>query len=381
MKKDLSDVCDYLKDLVIPHIPKDFIIAKSFTHGLSNDELKQGISAFKSFLYALYANITTNKDMIDVQKSKKYDPESGEDSIHKCFPIINDIAIVLSTLGTHGRLETEPNIHLVVNGGDLLTPLSSTKPPAMNKISNKRKLEVFNYLSDMGFYFEDLNLSEAIDFSKIGTFYVTYENDNFVILGLKLIALAKENIKAGFQKFMTTFMRGDFYSLANPMPKKHMANASEFANAQPAEIRDWITNLEKLLINNKCKISSFFLSNTNGDGSFAYVSPKGKTICRISMGICGSKISIHSHHISNENTILAELPENMMNVIKNSNGCGGCGARNPDTFVQCRHGGAIKFEYNGTHYERCVFEGYTFSLNNANERTLLKRWIEYELSV
>jgi len=381
MKKNLSDVCDYLKDLVISHIPEDFIIAEPFTHDRPNDELKQGISAFRSFLYEFYDNIATNKDMIDMQKSKNYNPESGEDSIHKCFPIINDIAVVLSTLGTHGRLELEPNIQLAVNGGDLLTPLSSTKPPAMNKISNKRKLEVFNYLSGIGFYFEDLNLSETIDFSKIGTFYVTYENDNFVILGLKLIALAKENIMAGFQKFMTTFMRGDFYSLANPTPKKHMANATDFANAQPQEIRDWIADLEILLINNKCKISSLFLSNTNGDGSFAYASAKGKTICRINMGIRGSTISINSHHISNENTILTELPENMMNVIKNSNGCGGCKARNPDTFVQCRHGGAIKFEYNGTHYERCVFEGYTFSLSNANERTLLKRWIEYELSV
>ena len=380
MKKDLADVCNYLKGLVISHTPEDFVIAKPFTHGLSNDELKQGILAFRVFLYGLYDKIAADKDKLDVIKGKKYDPETGEDSIQKCFPVINDIAVILATLGIYGKFEAEPKMMLSVNGGDLLASQSSTKPPAMNKISNKRKLEIFNYLSDIGFYFEDLNLSENIDFSKIGTFYVTYENDDFVILGLKLLAEAKENIQSGYQKFTTTFMRGDFYPLANDVPKKHSASAGDFANSQAPEVRDWIVNLENLLISHKCKISCFSLSNTNGSGSFAYASRKGKTICRINMGIQGSEILIHSNHITDNNNILAELPENMLNIVKNSPGCGKCKERNPDTFVRCRHGGAVKFTYNGKNYKRCVFEGHAFPLNNTTEFALLKKWIEYEIA-
>ena len=250
----------------------------------------------------------------------------------------------------------------------------------MNKINNKRKTEVFNYLSDIGFYFEDLNLSENIDFSKAQTFYVTYENDDYLILGLKLLAEAKENIKSGYQKFTTTFMRGDFYPLANAEPKNHMASAAEFANSQSPEIRDWIIDLEKFLIDNGCKIVTFFLSNTDGSGSFAYASRKSnKTVCRIQMGISGSKIVLKGNHFANKNNILSELPENMLNVVRNVRGCGICKEKSPDTFGYCRHGGAYKFKFDGNDYECCVFEGYTFSLNNASERELIKKWIEYEI--
>ena len=380
MKKDLSDVCNYLKGLIIPHTPGGFKVAEPFRHGLADEELEKGILAFRTFLYNLYDKIAADKSLLDIEKGQIYAPEAGEDSIHKCFPIINDIAVVLWTLGIYGKLETEPRKELAVNGNDLLTPLSSTKPPAINKLSNKRKAEVFNYLADIGFYFEDLNLSESMDLSKTGTFYVAYENDSYVILGLKLLALAKHNIKSGYQKFMTTFMRGDFYPLANAMPQAHTTTAALFATPQPPQIRDWICDAEKLLVDNGCKLSTFFLSNTNGDGSFSYASRKSKkTVCRIAMGMMGSLVEIRGNHFANEKNILLELPQNMLNVVKGG-GCGACAKGDPN-FVKCRHGGPFKFAYKGENFERCAFGGYVFPLDNAAERELLKKWLQYELEV
>ena len=379
MKKDLTYVCNYLKGLIIPDMSDDFVIAAPFKYDLPDEELRKGIAAFHTFLHVLYDSIATEKNEIDVAKGAKYDPEFGEDSIHKCFPIINEVAIILSTLGLYGTLETAPRKMLVVNSTDLLTPLSSTKPPAMNKINNKRKRMLFEFLSNLGFYFEGLDFSESIDFSKVRTFYVTYEDDDFVILGMKLLAAAKGNIKSGYQKFMTTFMRCDFYPLANVVPKAHAASASEFANSQPIEIRDWVVDIEKLLMENGCRISCFFLSNTNGDGSFSYISQKGKkTVCRIAMGITGCLIEIRGNHFVNENNILPELPEEMLSVVK-SGGCGDCAANNPN-FKSCRHGGPIKFIYNGEDLERCAFGGYVFELNDQKKRELLKKWLELELA-
>jgi len=376
MEKDLAYVCNYLKGLIISNIPDDFVIAEPFKHDLPDDELIKGIKAFHTFLYKLYDIIATNDN---ATKVKQYDPESGEDSIQKCFPIINDIAVVLSSLGTYGRLNTEPRRELVVTSDDLLTPLSATKPPAINKISNKRKMEIFNFLSDIGFHFEDISLSESIDFSYVGTFYVTYENDDFVILGLKLLAETKSNVKSGHQKFMTTFMRGDFYPLANITPKAHTANAREFANSQTPEIRDWVISIEKLLMDNGCKISCFFLSNTNGDGSFSYVSQKSKkTVCRIAMGVNGCLIEIRGNHFNNETNILPELSESMLSIVK-SGGCTESVENNPN-FKKCRHGGPFKFTYNGENLERCAFGGYVFNLNTSEELALIKRWIKMELA-
>jgi len=353
--QDIACICNYLKGLVIPHTPTDFVVAEPFRHGMSNEELLDGIAAFRTFLYELYDKIAA----------------AGKD-----FAMIHDIAVVLSTIGLYGRLETDIRNELVVVGDDLLIPLSPTKPPAMNKLNNKRKQEVFDYLSEMGFYFENLNLSESIDLTKTGIFYITHENDDRIIIGLKLLAQAKNNIKSGFQKFMTTFMRADFYPLANAVPKAHTATAHEFANSQPPEIREWIIAAEKLLMDNKCKISCFYLSNTNGDGSFSYAK-RGKTICRIAMGMGGSLIDIRGNHFTNESTILPDLPSHMLNTIRQG-GCGNC-ADNPN-FVACRHGGPFKFTYNGENFERCAFVGYTFSLEDALDRDVLKKWLEYELA-
>jgi len=94
-----ADICNYYKGLIIPHTPEDFIVAESFRHGLPNSELLKGIAAFRTFLYELYDNIAT-----------------GE----KDISIVRDIAVVLSTLGQYGRLETEPRKELSVYGADLL---------------------------------------------------------------------------------------------------------------------------------------------------------------------------------------------------------------------------------------------------------------------
>jgi len=373
MKK--SDVCKYLKGLVIPHTPDDFVISKPFRHGLADIELEKGISAFRLFLHQLFDKIATDENITQV---KAYAPESGNDSIRDSFPIYNDLAVVLFSIGIYGELKTEPRYELVVHGNDLLIPFISRKPSAMKKINNKRKLELFDFLSDMGFYFEDLNLDDGVDLSKTGTFYITYDNDDFLILGLKLIAQALGNIEANFLKLATVFMRCDFYPLANATPKKHTAGASEFANPQPPEIRDWVVNLEKHLIENGCKISCFSLSSTTGGGSFSYVSRKNKkTVCSINMGILGCEISIHGNHFSNERNILAELPENMLNFIKIGRSV--CGKMQEPNF-KCKHGGQFKFIHGGETFEICKWGGFNFALDSESDLELYNKWIDMELA-
>ena len=376
MKKDLLDVCDYLKKLVIPHTPDDFIIAEPFKHGLANDELFQGIASFRTFLYELFDKIATDKNTFDIPKGKVFDIESGNYSIRDCFPIFNDIAVVLFSLGIYGTLKTEPRNELIVCGNDLFTPFISGKPSAMKKINRKRQRELFNYLSDMGFYFEDLNIDNEIDFSKTGTFYVTCENDDNTILGLKLISEALGNVKAGFLKLASIFMRCDFYPLANETPKDHAATAGEYANPQQPKIKDWIINTEKQLIKSGCKISCFSLSNTNGDGSFTYNSRKGKKICSFGMSICGCNIAIQADNLMDEVNILPELPEDMLTFIKKRVEKGVC----KEGKHKCKYKDHLQFTLNGETHTMCRWGGLNFVLNDESDCGLFSKWINLELS-
>lgn len=381
-KKDLADVCHYLKGTVIPHTPDDFIIGEPFRHGLTDDEIKEGISAFRSFLYKLYDALAASKDAFDIKTGSKYDPDNGVDSIHKHFPIISDLAVILFSFGIQGRLETEPRRELVLSGDDLLIPLppKSEKYYSISKMTGKRKLEVFNFLSDMGFYFEDTNFSEEVDFIKTGTFYVRYEENNFLPVGLKLIAEAQKNIKSDYYKFTTAFMRGDFYPLANTVPKSHVVNIHEFVGSQGSEIRDWILSMDKLLTDGGCKTIGD-IGNFAANGSFAYISRKDKrTICKIDLRISGCEVRPQGNHLANPDNILIELPEIMLDSMKSGKVCGIC-AENDPNFIHCKHGGPFKFTHDGVYYERCRFDGFRFALNGAAEREVLKKWIELELVV
>jgi hypothetical protein len=173
-------------------------------------------------------------------------------------------------------------------------------------------------------------------------------------------------------------MRCDFYPLANASPKDHSASAGEFANPQPLRIRKWIADLEKHLLANGCKISCFSLSNTNGSGSFSYVSRKSKkTVCSIQMGIIGCQISICGNHFSNESNILSELPEYMLNFVKGGRGV--CGKMQEPNF-KCKHGGHFIFKHNGETFEICKWGGFNFPLDSNSNFELYQKWIDMELA-
>jgi hypothetical protein len=252
MKKDLAYVCDYFKALVIPQMPNDFIVAEPFKHGLSKVELKKGMEAFRDFLYTAYDKISANKDRIDVERGKKYDPygtpgDRGTASIKECFPVFFDLTIILLTLGFHGRLEIEPEKKLVIHGKDIfiiIDPITE-KYQSLIKMNEERKLELFYLLFDLGLRFNGADFSKEVDFKKTGAFYITSNKNDFFPVGLKLIADAMLNNKEYYKLenlFMSIFLRGDFYPIANAKSKKYNSNIEEYVNAQHPDIKKWVIN-------------------------------------------------------------------------------------------------------------------------------------------
>ena len=374
-KLDLADICNHLKAAVIPHTPDDFIIAEAFRLGLSDDELRAGISAFRSFLYELYDALANNKDRFDVKTGKK------DGTLPARFPIIEDMGAVLFQLGYHGRLETEPKNELIVYGEDMLHVSKMQKYKHLSKMSKQRKLELFDFLSELGFYFEDANFSDNIDFSKIGMFYVQYENDDSMLTGLKLMALAQANIKAKYDRYSITLMRGDFYPLANTNPKPPIVNIVEYANTQPPDIKKWVIDLDELLTRS-CKVTGeirYFLC----DGIFTYTSRKTKkVICKIDLRAKNSSVTPNVNHFGNSNDILNHFTEFMLDTMRSRHkNCGNCSEQNIPNFMKCPYGKGEphRFSYKGEDFELCQYYGFEFSLDNEEERNVLRKWIELEL--
>ena len=368
-KNDLADVCKYLKGIVIPQIPENFVIAEQFRYGLSDDELKMGIKAFREFLCALYDKLAAEKNRFDPKKAELYDPDNGEESLWKCFPIIKDISALLFFVGIHGKLETGLKKELSVHGKKLLTVLKpkTEKFFGLRKLTGKRLSSLFELLCEMGFSFEDADFSKSVDLSKTGVFYVKYEEDENLIMGLKLIAKAQANIKSDYDKLGSAFMRCDFYPLENETPQKHTAKIADCVNWLPPKIRDWIMNLDKYLTENDCRIDNNFSDSVH----FIYISRKSKKwVCKIEMRTTGCLVK---PNCNNSNSIVPVLTENMINILK-ARFCIKC-------TEQCKVGGPFELKHNGKTNKICRFEGFKFPIDNVDERKILKKWIEMELAV
>jgi len=374
---DLADICNHLKAAVIPHTPDDFIITEAFMLGLPDDELKAGISAFRSFLYEFYDTLANNKNRFDVKTGEK------PGTLPARFPIIEDMGAILFQLGFHGRLETEPKNELIVYGEDMLHVSKMQKYRHLNKLSKQRKLELFDFLSELGFYFEDADFFDNIDFAKMGMFYVQYENDDSMLTGLKLMALAQSNVKAKYDRYSTILMRGDFYPLANAKPKQPIVNIVEYANTQPPDIKKWTIDLDELLIRS-CRVTGevrYFLC----DGIFAYTSRKTKkVICKIDLRAKNSSVIPNINHFENSYDILNHFTESMLDTMRrNHKHCGNCSKLNIPDFVKCPYGGKgepHRLSCKGEDFELCQHYGFEFSIDNEKERNVLRKWIELELA-
>jgi len=373
---DLADICNHLKAAVIPHTPGGFIFAEALGLGLPDDELRAGIAAFRSFLHVLYDALANDKDRFDVKTGKQ------DGTIPARFPIIEDLGAILFQMGFHGKLETEPRNELIIYGDDMLHVSKMQKYKHLNKMSKIRKMELFDFLSGLGFYFEDADFSEDIDFSKIGVFYVQYENDDSLLVGLKLMALAQANIKAKYDRYSTMLMRGDFYPLANTTLKPPIVNLVEYANTQPPDIKEWVICLDKLLAQS-CKVTGevrYFLC----DGIFTYTSRKTKkVICKIDLRAKKSSATPNVNHFENSNDILNHFTEFMLDTMKSKHkNCGNCSKLNTPVFVKCPYGKGEphRLSCKSEDFELCQHYGFEFSIDNEKERNVLRKWIELELA-
>ena len=303
-----------------------------------------------------------------------------------CFPSIFDLVIILLSLGVHSRLEIKERKAISVRGEDLYTVICpiTEKYNSLNKMSGERKLEMFRILCDLGLHFNGVDFSNEIDFSKIERFSITHEKNEYFPIGLKLLSEATLNNKNYIKLnnlFVAVFLRCDYNPLTNAVPKKHKIKINDIANSQPPDVREWILLINTILTNNGCSLTQ------SGSGEFTSVKRntgimKGR-ILRLHIGITGCFATPGVNHINNPANILAELPDNIIDMIidKKNHTHGSCGQCSGGiAYTQCKIGGPIQFKYKNEDIVKCRVSDIKIPLDNAEHREWVKKWIEMELN-
>jgi hypothetical protein len=356
MNGNLKDVCHYLKNIIISHTPDDLRVADSFRFGLTDVEIKKGIDAFRLFLYTMYDKIAADG-----------------------FPVINELSAILYSMGVQGRLETEPVPTLTVCGSDLLvkTKKHSTPHQTMKKMSNKRAAELFAFLSEMGFWFEGIDDSKPVKLLETGIFHVSNESDSDIIIGLKLLATAQAHILTDWERLQSHFMRCEFHPLENETSQWYDVKFSDCINTQPPDIKKWLIDLHKLLMDNGCSVEGCMWDYVY----FTYTLPKSKKpVCRIDMVLSGCKITPNTIRTKYLDEIAPKLPDDFVDALKEDGCKGGCiGGKN------CKKG-PYTVSHNGVEYLSCnnpphKIAGFNIPVKTAENRGIIRKWIESELIV
>jgi hypothetical protein len=150
---------------------------------------------------------------------------------------------------------------------------------------------------------------------------------------------------------------------------------SQFLEPHPSDIKEWVAGIDKLLCGNGCKIDAKIKESENS-AVFTYTFRKNnKRVCRIHMGADGCSAAPYGHHFAYGSSILAELPEGMLDRMSYAHQCSGCATKRPDLVTH-----SFRYTHKGKPYNVCQHEGFKFSLDKAEERDLLEKWLGLELA-
>jgi len=296
----LNDYFQHLKHMVVPHNAPGFSIAAPFCFDLSDAELEAGMASYRVFLHKLFDKIAASGERVANKMEAAY---RGAESPKVYRTFLDAIAHVIYNIGQAGYFENEQIKRLVLDE----SYWASCKSPKIKK--NIR--ELYLVLGELGFRFIGADFRTDVEYPKAA---VTVEHeDDALIIGIKLIAEAQNNVPDKFAKVHNVIMRADFNPLADSEPAPHILHLYDFVYFQPPAVMEWVLDIDRWLFNNGCGIEKE-KSNYHTEARFMYTIKKGKkkvTVCSIHVDVGRCFITLHNHHFTDENNVLSELPDSI----------------------------------------------------------------------
>jgi len=307
---DLTEYMEFFKGLIIKQFPDGFTatITEQFRHGLTDKEIEAGIVAFGKFLRKLFNKISEGDEILMCKKraKKAYDREDFFN--HPYYPILNSIAWNLYRLGQKAtsRLETTPCKRLVID--------DMTKAHEHFYLeANEETRNVYRTLIALGFRFNGVDFLTDDVFHKPSSLVIEHEDED-VVIGVKLIAEALDNVKNNSIKPHNVVLRGDFYPLVNNKPSAQVLYLHDFVFSQPPKAREWLVEADELLTDSGCQVVGR-KNNFGSNVAFVYTMKKGRKkveICKIDIDIISCHITLDGNSYTPDEITGFELLKNQL---------------------------------------------------------------------
>jgi len=384
--KPLRDFAKHLKEL-IQDVPTDYAINSIYKSISDEENIRNGVLAFRDFLCQFFDYIIANADLHDKPKPNANRVWGGI-NFTMDYPFLRDMSAVLMNIGIYGELNASGDA-LILSGDELLSVLKKAKV--------SKAAIYLRYLTDCGIEFFGIDLdTEKPNLSKVSILEVSYPDNSAMLIGLKIMANAqleinKKRFKKGTWACVNTidnvFLRCDYNALGEDEVEQ-ISLIKDIIKPFPAETQKLVLTLHQHLLDSgfKCEITTGRNSAIGFYLLYAYkTKPKrvvqASWIIGITPNNCGIKID--AKNASEYSNVVEKFPHDLLELIRNGSGC----IYNPAPKRCELESTGYKFIVNGIEHIKCSDK--TCSNNDfwipltdlTNEKILsIEDWINKELS-
>jgi len=352
MQKTIGDLAKFLKQLLPVNIPEAYTINSMFRDISDEEDIRNGVLAFRDFLYRFCDCLIADDSLCSVpKKGKQHSSDSTTLTVE--FPFINNIRSILVNIGHHGIL-SEKGDSLLVNDWGMLSAKKSLNKNSTAKIPAPQMIKSMRFLTECGIDFDGIDLSmKKPDISKVEAIRITYPDRPIMLTGWKALTIAQEELSAS--KHDDTLLQCN-YRMLKDEDTEDTSILKEFVYPLSTPVQEFISKFHQhyLDLGMKCNVGVSTLSV-----QFVY-SYKGKAIWRFSTSLNnGYRIILKTKNTSKYADVIENFPEFLQEKISEGYGCDRKKGR------ECQKGCA----------------GFCFSLDESvlDIGQYLEKWLDSEL--
>lgn len=195
-QKPISEIAKYIKNLIPANIPKTYALKPIFKNIASEDNIRNGVIAFRDFLY-LFCDRLISDGHLYVKLPKN--PKSETD-----YPFLYNVTDLLADIGYHSKLSESSDSLLITEIPSFTTTVDENGNIKKPKNSATKLIECLRFLALCGFVFNGIDLeAKTLNISEIKLLEVSYPNAPILLTGLKAMSIA--DIELRIKRYMNDY--------------------------------------------------------------------------------------------------------------------------------------------------------------------------------
>jgi len=245
----IGEVAIFMKNLIPADIPETYAIKPMLESVASEQDIRNGVFAFREFLYLFFDRLTSDGTFYAKPPKR---PSSMTD-----YPFLHNIANLLVEIGYRSTLAE--------NGASLL--VTEISPHIASKISGSNIILCLRFLTLCGFVFNGIDLdARMVDISQVLPLEVSYPQNPITLTGLKALAIADMELRTTKRYWNDNYLFRCDYRAIKTDGSDIIEILKDYLHPLPENVREFALNLHRRYTDMGMTCSIRIL----GDVNFAY---------------------------------------------------------------------------------------------------------------